>query len=109
MPEKLPAEGLLKVPLALQPCVAETPSLQTLPPEGQHSIAFSQAVLVAIKGKHMQQRASASPPYKTDVLWCDHQQDDSSSENSKNQLEMQGLCKHSHVTILTAWTAQYVL
>jgi len=61
------------VPRARQPCVAEMPSLQTLLPEGQHSIAFSHAVLVAIKGKHTQQHASASPPYKTDGLWCDHE------------------------------------
>jgi len=72
MSGKLPAGGLLKVPLALQPCVAEMPSLQKPLPEGQHCIAFSHAVLVAIRENNAQQRASASPPYKIDVLWCDH-------------------------------------
>ncbi len=31
------------------------------------------------------------------------------AEVLKYQLKMQELCKHSHVTILTAWTKQHIL
>ena len=51
MPGKLHAEGLLMVPLELQPCVAEMPSLQKLLPEEQHCIAFSHAIVLAVEGK----------------------------------------------------------
>jgi len=60
MPGKLHAGGLLMVPLALQPCVAELPSLQKLLPEGQHCIAFSLAALLATEEGNLQQHASAS-------------------------------------------------
>jgi len=60
VPGKLRAGGLLMVPLGLQPCVAEMPSLQKPLPEGQHCIAFRHALLLTIEEKHKQQYASAS-------------------------------------------------
>ena len=51
MPGKLRAGALLMVPLELQPCVAEMPSLQKLLPEEQHCIAFSHAIVLAVEGK----------------------------------------------------------